>query len=189
MDELHRVGIPKPTRVPAFMNLSTHLLTTDDEITVVSEKSSGEAEYVLLCQGKKMWVTIGSDHTDREVETQSIPASKQMCAKCLAPECWPCSELVDHWGRLILRCWATKGSKRTLYQEASLASVLTPREMLEKVPKELIEGKEGIAIFSGTIPTRGGLIYGDSYELEMEDPVLRRSLRYRYQARVLRQHG
>jgi hypothetical protein len=30
------------------MNLSTCLLTTDDEVTVVSDKSRGEVEYVLL---------------------------------------------------------------------------------------------------------------------------------------------
>jgi len=86
IDELSHLGIPEPGRVPIFMNLSTYLLTTDDELTVVSDRSSGEVEYVLLCRGEELRVTVGSDHTDRQVETQSIPSSKQMYAGCCAPE-------------------------------------------------------------------------------------------------------
>lgn len=67
--------------------------TTDDEVTVISDKSSGEVEYVLLCQGDEIWVTAGSDQTDRAVETKSIPASKH---------------------QLILRCWVKKGGERKL---------------------------------------------------------------------------
>src|SRR5512135_1340434 len=114
VEELGRLGIPGPNRIPIYMNFSTYLLTTDDEITVVSSQSSGEVEYVLLCQGEKTWVTVGSDHTDRDVETKSIPGSKQMYAKWLAPECWPYREVKDHWDELILRCWVHKDGQRTL---------------------------------------------------------------------------
>ena len=188
IDELVRLGVPAPQRIPIYMRFSTYLLTTDDEITVISDKTSGEVEYVLLISGNEIWVTVGSDHTDRDVETKSIPGSKQMYAKCLPPECWPFPDLKDHWDRLMLRCWVTRGSQRTLYQEAPLADILDPREMMEKMPREGIDKKEGLALFSGTIPTRGGVIFGDSYELEMEDPVLRRTIQHRYQVRILPQY-
>jgi len=188
IDELSRLGIQGPRRVPIFMNFSAYLLTTDDEITVVSDQSSGEVEYVLLCQGKEIWVTAGSDHTDREVETKSIPGSKQMYAKFLAPECWPYPDVKNHWDRLILRCWVHKGIERILYQEAPLSSILSPEELLEKLPREGDMQKKGIVLFSGTIATKGGLIYGDAYELEMEDPVLQRRLKGQYKVHVLPQY-
>ena len=188
IDELAQLGVPAPQRIPIYMNLSTYLLTTDDEITVVSEKSSGEIEYVLLCSGEEVWVTVGSDHTDREVETKSIPGSKQMYAKCLAPVCWPYPDVKNQWGRLVLRCWVTKGIERILYQEAPLSEILNPQEMLGKMPLGGIDRKEGIVLFSGTIPTKAGLVYGDSYELEMEDPFLKRSIRHQYRVKTLPQY-
>jgi len=139
--------VPAPQRIPIYMNFSTYLLTTDDEITVVGEKTSGEVEYVLLCSGDETWVSVGSDHTDRDMETKSIPGSKQMYAKCLAPECWPYPDVKDHWDRLVLRCWVTKGAERSLYQEAPLAEILDAQEMLEKMPREGMDQK-GCSPFS-----------------------------------------
>lgn len=188
IEELATLGIPGPERIPIYMNFSTYLLTTDDEISVVSSQSSGEVEYVLLGKGEQIWVTVGSDHTDRDVETKSIPGSKQMYAKWLAPECWPYSDIKDHWDKLILRCWVHKDGQRSLYQEASLASILGPEELLEKMPNiGEIRGK-GFVLFSGTIATTSGLVYGDSYEIEMEDPFLKRMIKSQYKVKVLPQY-
>jgi hypothetical protein len=170
------------------MNLSTYLLTTDNQVTVINDLTSGEVEYVLLCSGNEIWVTVGSDHTDRDVETKSIPGSKQMYAKCLPPECWPYPDVREHWDKLILRCWVTKATARTLYQEALLSEILGPQELMEKMPCEGIDKKEGLVLFSGTIPTKGGLIFGDSYELELEDPVLNRAIRHSYRVIILPQY-
>lgn len=187
-DELAKLGVPGPTRIPTYMNYSNYLLTTEDEITVVSDKTSGEVEYVLLCQGAEMWVTVGSDHTDREQESKSIPASKQMCAKPLAGECWPYGDVQDHWDRLNMRCWVTKGKERILYQESSLAAILGPMELLEKMPRAHMNPKGGFILFGGTVATKAGLICGDSYEMELEDPVLKRKIQMSYKVRVLPQY-
>jgi hypothetical protein len=188
IDELAKLGVPGPTQIPTFMNYSAYLLNTDDEITVVSGQSSGEVECVLLCQGKEMWVTVGSDHTDREQESKSIPASKQMCAKPLAGACWPYADVQDHWDRLIMRCWVRKGEERALYQEAPLGLMLGPRELLEKMPRTHMDPQKGFVLFCGTVATKGGLIYGDSYDLEMEDPVLKRKIQTHYKVKILPQY-
>ncbi len=188
IDELARLGVPAPTRVPIYMNFSNYLLTTDDEVSVIGDKTSGEIEYVLLCQGNEIWVTVGSDQTDRDIETKSIPASKQMYAKILAPECWVFSEVSDHWDSLILRCWVNKGAERKIYQEDPLSAILGPREMLENMPRSGIDQKDGFVLFSGTLATKGGLIYGESYDLEFEDPVLKRSIKYSYKVKILPQY-
>lgn len=188
IDELAKLGIAGPSRIPIYMHFSNYLLTTDDEITVIGPQSSGEVEYVLLGRGEEIWVTVGSDHTDRDIETKSIPASKQMYAKCLAKECWPLADIEDHWDSLIMRCWVFKNKEKSLYQEASLATILSPHELLKKIPEaESLRGK-GIVLFSGTIATKSGLIYGDAYEMEMEDPILKRSIKHFYRVKILPQY-
>jgi hypothetical protein len=187
IDELAHLGVAPPTRTPIYMTFSTYLLTTDEEIGVVSGKSSGEVEYVLFCRDGDVWVTVGSDHTDRDVETKSIPASKQMYAKVHAAACWPFTEVRDHWNSLILRCWTTSAGVRTLYQESALSAILPPEDLLAGLPDPPAPG-EGVVVFSGTIATKGGLIYGDAYDLELEDPVRRRTIRTAYRVRVLPQH-
>ena len=187
VDELALLGVPPPTRVPTYMNLSTYLLTAAANIDVVSDTTSGEVEYVLLRLGDRMWVTVGSDHTDRHIEGQSIVASKQMCAKYLAGRCWPYDEVAGHWDRLVLRCWITKGGRRTLYQDSPLASILGPQELLKNLP-EALDPAQGVVLYSGTIPTKVPLIYGDAYELALEDPVRRRRIGGEYRVTQFAQH-
>lgn len=188
IDELGVLGVPPPTRVPIYMNFSTSLLTTDRTVDVVSETTSGEIEYVLLRQGGRMWVTVGSDQTDRRIETHSIVASKQMCVKYLADRCWPYEEVAQHWDQLVLKCWVTKGEQRTVYQEASLASILAPDELLGNLPDGPLNGADGVVLYSGTIATKAGLIYGDRYKLVLHDSVLGRTIRGDYSVKQLPQY-
>jgi hypothetical protein len=187
IDETTPLGIPAPSRIPIFLNLSPYLMTMDHEISVVGDQSSGEIEFVLLKQGEEVWVTVGSDHTDREQEGRSIPASKQMCAKCLAPTCWAFSDVRGHWDQLILRCRIKKGGVESLYQEGRVDMILSPGDLLDTLPKEIVTPKGGLALFSGTVPTKAGLIFADSYALELEDPVLKRKIRHDYQVKILPQ--
>jgi hypothetical protein len=186
--ELAHLGVPRPGRVPIYLNFSPYLLTSDRDVTVVSDQSSGEIEYVMLCHGGRMWVTVGSDQTDRDVETKSIPASKQMCVKYVAESCWPYDDVQDHWDSLILRCWITHKGARSLYQEAALGSILSPAELIEHMPGGAFRSSEGVVLFSGTIATRSGLVYGDAYELELEDPIRSRKIAGEYRVTILPQY-
>jgi hypothetical protein len=44
---------------------------------------------------------------------------------------------------------------------------------------------DGLVLFSGTIGTKGGLIIGPAYDLEMHDPILKRTIRHSYSCEVL----
>jgi hypothetical protein len=44
-----------------------------------------------------------------------------------------------------------------------------------------------MVLFSGTVPTTAGLVYGDAYELELRDPVMRRTIAGAYRVKVLPQ--
>ena len=179
------MGVPAPTRVPIYFPLSTNLAVTDDRIEVLGTESSGEIEYALLvAPDGQLYVTVASDHSDRAVERHGIQLSKQLCADVLAPEVWPYDEVRAHWDSLVLRCWATRAGERQLYQEAPLAELLSAEDWLSRLDEAQLR-RPGLIFLSGTPPTLGGLVYGDSFELVLEDPVLGRSIAHRYTVDVL----
>jgi hypothetical protein len=188
MDELADHGVPRPTRTPIYMNFSPYLITTSDQIDVITGESSGEVEFVLLEKEDRVYVGVGSDHTDRELERHSIPGAKQMYAKVMAPTVWPYEEVRNHWDRIIIRSWTTRSGTRKLYQEDSLAAILTVEKLLESLPKDDGLPTDEIILFSGTVATKSGLEFGESFELEMEDPVLTRTIHHRYGVRILPQY-
>jgi hypothetical protein len=188
IDELGQHGVPAPTRTPIYLNFSPYLVTTSNAIDVISPESSGEVEYVVLREGDRTYVGVGSDQTDRGFEKFSIPASKQMYAKILAPVVWPYEEVKDHWNQLVIRSWTTAEGKRILYQEDGLAAILDAEALLEQLPKDEGLPADGLVLFSGTVATKAGLVYGERFDFEMEDPVLDRRICHGYHVRVLPQH-
>lgn len=188
IDELGQHGVPPPTRMPIYLNFSPYLATTSDGIDVITKESSGEVEYVILKEGDRTYIGVGSDQTDRGFEKFSIPASKQMCAKIMAPVVWPYQEIKDHWDQIVIRSWTTSDGKRMLYQEDALATILDVEALLEQLPKDEGLPADGLVLFSGTVATKIGLVYGERFDFEMEDPLLDRNIRHGYQIRVLPQH-
>lgn len=174
--ELEAIGIPRPKSVPVFYRVAASLLSTADEIQVSGPHSSGEAETVILNLGRRHYVGVGSDHTDRQAETVGISLSKQMCAKPVGPTVWPFDEVAGHWDDLILRSWIDEDGARTLYQEGTAAAMRPPGEL-----QDLYGGLgEGAAMFGGTLAVHGDIRPSAAFEMELEDPVLGRRLRHRY---------
>lgn len=188
IDELGQHGVPAPTRTPIYLNLSLYLVTTSNAIDVISPESSGEVEYVVLRERDRTYIGVGSDQTDRGFEKFSIPTSKQMYAKILAPTVWPYEEVKDHWDQLVIRSWTTAEGKRILYQEDTLAAILDAEALLEQLPKDKGLPADGLVLFSGTVATKAGLVCGERFDFEIEDPVLDRGICHGYRVRVLPQH-
>lgn len=188
--ELERLGIPPPQEIPIFFSVASYLATLGGAVEVQGPFTSGEIEFVLLFGAGGPWVTVGSDQTDRFFERQSVPASKQLCPKVIGGTVWPVAEVEDHWDELVLRSWVRSGRQRRLYQEAALASMLTPAALLPGLQRYAGRELDGIVLFSGTVPTVDGeLIYGDAYELELADPGLGRKIRTQYTVHVLEGAG
>jgi hypothetical protein len=179
IEELAGLGIPRPAQVPLFYRVASSLLAHDDVIEVIGGACSGEVEAVVMCFGGELWVGLGSDHTDRQLESISVPAAKQICAKPLAREVWPLSEAGGHWDRLVLRSYILTEAGRELYQEGELGTNLSAMELIGQYAGGA-GLREGAVMFCGTLPVRGTLRSGARFELELEDPVLRRSLRHSY---------
>ena len=182
--ELEAIGIARPASTPIYYRVSARRLTTEDSIEVSGGDSSGEVEFVLIGWQGRIFVGLGSDHTDRKVETYSVTVSKQMCDKVMAPVLWELEDVIGHWDRMILRAHAWIDGKRVLYQEGTLDSMLPVEELIRRG----FGGKrlpDGCAMFGGTFAAKGGIRPATRFEYELEDPVLKRSIRHAYDVIVL----
>jgi|Deesub1362A_J573_1020465.scaffolds.fasta_scaffold02067_4 hypothetical protein len=182
--ELEEIGVPRPEKIPTIYPCSNLLLTQDNTIQVLDDKTSGEVEFAILVKGGEIFIGLCSDHTDRSLETVSIPKSKQICPKPIAKTIWKYDDVKDHWDELTLRSWITVDGKEKLYQEGRVDSILKVEDILEVVEAEYGDLK-GMVIFSGTVPTQGGFVYGDKFKFELEDPVLGRKIFHEYSIEVL----
>jgi hypothetical protein len=182
--ELAMQGISAPAEVPTIFRTTLDRLTIAGEIEVIGERSAGEAEVVLLVNGEEIWVGVGSDHTDRELEKIDIPASKQVCPKPVSNEVWRYAEVRERWDDLILRSWVGEAGKEQLYQEGRMASLLKPEDLLALLRRRLGNLVDGAAVYTGTIPLIGGAFVSKPYfEAGLFDEPAGRSLRCSYRVR------
>ena len=182
--ELEALGIAKPATTPIYYRCAARRLTLNDAIEVCGQNSSGEAEFVLIGWQGRIFVGLGSDHTDRKVESYSVTVSKQMCDKPMASELWELDDVRDHWDKMILRSYVVTGARRELYQEGTLDALLPVDELIRRG----FEGGElpdGCAMFGGTLAAKGGIRPADRFEYELEDPVRKRIIRHAYDVIIL----
>jgi hypothetical protein len=186
--ELEALGIARPATTPIYYRCSARRLTTSDIIEVCGADSSGEVEFVLIGWQGRIFVGLGSDHTDRKVESYSVTVSKQMCDKPMSPVLWELEEVIGHWDQMILRSWAWFDGRRTLYQEGTLDAMLPVKELIDRgfgrsgLP-------DGCAMFGGTFAAKGGIRPSVRFEYELEDPALKRKITHAYDVIVLPVRG
>lgn len=179
--ELEELGVKPPKTTPIFYRVAASLFTFADEIEVSGPDTSGEVEFVLIQAESHLKVAVGSDHTDRKAETIGVSLSKQLCAKPVSAESWRYDEVKPHWERLMLRSWADG----QLYQEGPVTAMRPPEDLLERFGGL----KSGWAMFCGTLAAKGGIRPAQTFTMELEDPVLKRSLRHEYRIKVLPVEG
>ncbi|MGO4329901.1 DUF2848 domain-containing protein [Cupriavidus sp. 2TAF22] len=178
--ELEALGVRRPPYTPVFYRVAAQRLASPREIQVSGEASSGEAEFLLVKDAGEILIGIASDHTDREVETYGITVSKQMCEKPCSAALWRLAEVEGHWDRLILRSYATIDGERVLYQEGAVTAMRSPADLLAKFAGHGGDFSDGSAMLCGTLPAIGGIRAAERFEIELDDPVLRRTLRHAY---------
>lgn len=184
--ELEALGVPRPEHTPCYYVVSTSRLTTDDYIEVVGNESSGEVEFVLLKRMGEIWIGVGSDHTDRKIETFDVNASKQVCDKPIADVMWNFRDVEDHWDDLQLQSRIIVDGERTLYQDGRVNELLHPLELIEQYEK-LSNRKlaDNSVMFGGTLPAIGKVRPSDRFELEIIDPSLGRKISHQYRISAL----
>jgi Protein of unknown function (DUF2848) len=171
--ELAELGVPRPSKTPLFYRVSASRLTTAAAIEA-TPSSSGEVEPVLLHHSGRLWVGVGSDHTDRDLESHSVAMSKQMCDKPLANSFWAYADVADHWDELMLHSWIIEGDAReVVYQQGPLAALIAADELISASEPAL---DDGTVMFCGTLPAQGGIRPAPQFRYQLTDPIRGRSI-------------
>jgi len=177
--ELEELGVKRPASTPVYYRASCARLTQAPAIECTGPDSSGEVEFMLIEAGGERYLGIGSDHTDRTVETYGITVSKQVCDKPVGRDLWLLADVTPHWDQLMLRSWAVINGERVLYQQGSVATMLPPGEVRAGYNDDASLAA-GSAMLCGTLAAIGGIRSASRFEFEIEDPVLGRKIRHAY---------
>lgn len=187
IDELKKLGIPPPSAVPTFYRVSAELVTQSPSIQVLGPASSGEVEPVLFAADDGIWLTVGSDHTDRDIERAGIALAKQLCAKPVAQTAWRWSEVRGAADGILLKSWISDRGERTAYQQGMLGEILPLDTLLEQMQVQLGTGLEpGTMVFCGTLPALGGVRPSARFSGLLLDPAAGRTITLDYSVDFLR---
>lgn len=180
IDELAAIGIPAPSSTPLFYRVGSELLTQSQDFQVLGCESSGEVEPMIVRANGRMWLGIGSDHTDRKLEAVSVAASKQVCPKPVGDTLWSWDSVVEHLDKLELRSEIHEGGAWVSYQSGSLAEIRPLPDLIAAAGFQ-----DGMAMMCGTIKAHGGVRPSEQFRASLYDPVTGRTMSLSYVARAL----
>jgi hypothetical protein len=177
--ELGEIGVAPPETTPLFMTVPGDLLQQPDSkpIEVQSADTSGEAEPVLVrIPGRGDYVGVGSDHTDRGLEAESILAGKTACPKLISPSVWPFEDVADRWDSLRL----TATVDGTTVLDGRLAHIRPPMELLGRAADAVgLPDDRPSVLFLGTLSSGKAATdpHGRSpYVMTLRDAITGRAL-------------
>jgi hypothetical protein len=180
MAELAEHGVPPPSTFPLFYRVSASLVSQTNRLEVLGPDTSGEVEYVIVAMDDGLWITVGSDQTDRKAEAHGVALSKQLAGKVLGSTLWRLDELRGRWDSLDLRAHVMIGSERVLYQEGALALMRTPDDLIARYTAAGGNMKPGTVMMSGTLNAIGGIRPASRFEMRLEDPATGRAISHAY---------
>lgn len=179
-----QLGVAPPNKIPTIFECSHEILTKAKDIKFIGNKTCGEVEYIIVVSEGDIYIGIGSDHTDRELESVSVPKSKQVCPKPIGNELWDYNDIKDHWDKIRLVSYQTIDEKEVIYQDGTLADILPVEKILSEL-NERVGNIKNAVIYSGTVPLLEGFKYGNNFRCKMIDEVLNRELELNYNIDVI----
>jgi hypothetical protein len=150
IEELAAIGVPRPSSVPLYYRVAASLLTQASQIEVLGAGSSGEVEPVLVRARGRWWLTVGSDHTDRDAERVGVALSKQLCAKPIASSAWAWESVAARADTIGLRSEIFERGRWIRYQDGTLASVRPLEQLIAGLPADAPVA-DGLVLFCGTL--------------------------------------
>jgi hypothetical protein len=190
LDEVAKEGVPMP-RVgvpPIVFPLSPWAVTQDEEVPVQYARTSGEVEIVTIVDGDDVLVSVGSDHTDRELETIDIPWSKQACPSIVARSAWRWQDVADTWDQVEIGSEIGLDPARLHpYQRANVREFMSPPEMTAGLRAKLRSQPAGpFAFWSGTVVSlESELEYPPVWRIWLHNPALGWRIEHTYRSPVL----
>ena len=189
IEELVRIGVPRPSAVPLYYRLGAALLTQAESVEMLGEASSGEAEPVLVRQGGRWWLSVGSDHTDRHVEAYSVVVSKQLCAKPVSRTAWPWDDVAARADDLVLRSEIFEAGGWVSYQEGTVGAIRPLQSLIDGLPAD-VRVEDGFVLFCGTLsalPNPAGVAIraAERMRVELVDTARSRRIAHEYRVQAL----
>lgn len=187
IEELKKIGVPEPKSVPELYHLNPELLNYSDTVHIIGDETSGEVEIVLIAdKDGNIEVTVGSDHTDRGLETISIQKSKQICPKPIAEERIKFEEIEDEWDDLELFSSVNKDGEWKVYQSGKVSAIVPLDEIIEFLRKHDVELKD-VTVFCGTVPLLDGFVFGDTFRCGLRSNKLDKTIEIEYKINKLKE--
>lgn len=181
IDELAALGVAPPSKVPLYYQASCSQATLSNSIEVLGAGTSGEVEPVLINHKGTVWLGLGSDHTDRDLEAHSVAHSKQICAKPLAGELWKLSEISEHIDAIELSADIHEDGEWKSYQRGTIGLIRPLMELAEGAGFD-----ENCIMYCGTFGAIGGVRPANQFRMTMNDPIVGRQISAEYEATYLK---
>ena len=124
-----------------------------------------------------IWRTRLDNTTNWAIVTMGIALSKQLCGKVMGAALWRLDDISKHWDQIMIRSHATIGGQRVVYQEGPLAAMRHPDDLIARYGTAL---KPNTIMFCGTLGAKGGIRPAARFEMELDDPVLKRRMTHGY---------
>lgn len=184
--ELAELGVPGPSTTPSLYPVSGYLAQQTDRIQVQHAKTSGEAEWALIIDDSgDVLLTAACDHTDRELEVHGVAWSKNASPDVLARRAWRLQDVRGHLDAITLRAWVGHQGSKDLIQDSTVGALLDPDYWLDVLAKRNL-AVPGTVLLSGTVTMLQGVDqFGDSWVVEMSDPVTGDVLELSYDVELL----
>ena len=179
IEELKLLGVTPPTTTPLLYRAAKECLTQAGKIDVLGSETSGEAEPILTSHQGRLLIGLASDHTDRDLESHSIPHSKQICAKPVSKELWPLDTVVD-LDALSVQTDILEDRDWVVYQQGTVEEILPLRSLWKDSGLS-----DGDWMLCGTFAAIGGILAASAYRMIMTDPGTGQSIKLEYETREL----
>ena len=191
IEELAALGVPRPSAVPLYYRAGTTLLSQSPLLETLGDDSSGEAEPLLFFAEGEWWLSVGSDHTDRKVESYSVAVSKQMCPKPVATAAWRWRDVAGAQDGIVLQSRIFENGAWVDYQRGTLASIRPLASLRDGFfGPGGADAAEGSFLCCGTLgalpDAQGrGIRPAAQMEIALRDPVRQRAIVHRYTVEAL----
>ena len=178
---------------PSIFRVGRYLLTQHPEFEVQGPLTGGEAEVVAIRVGEEMFISVGSDQCDRELDPLFPDKPKQMCPHPIATTAWPYDEVRDHWDSLRIYSEVTVSGHTVPLQDCALSELVDLEYLLAMdAVKALLDPMFlycGSAPFLDSVaetvsqqglPEETAMGIGETFLARLHDPVLERAIEHQF---------
>jgi len=180
---------------PSIFHLGRYLLTQSPDFEVQGSMTGGEAEVVAIRDGREIFISVGSDQCDRELDPLFPDKPKQMCPHPLARTAWPYEEVRPHWDELRIFSHVVVGEHTVPLQDSKISELVDLDYLLKM--DEVRSLADPMVLYCGCgsfldsvdetvqrldLPPETALGVGDSFLVGLNDPVLDRTIQHVFRA-------